>query len=92
LCQAIFGQPVGAEVEYRMGELRAVKILALAEDGPAPGIKIRREENLLQNHPLFYFPCSIKSQIREYTSGNRLIINPFANFLYDEEKRKGNNT
>ncbi len=44
LCQAIYGQPVGAEIGYTMGDIRAVRIVAvtLTDEGPDKGVEVRR--------------------------------------------------
>jgi hypothetical protein len=48
LCQAIYGQPVGAEIDYAMGDIRAVRITAVTPtgEGPDKGVAIRREAAL----------------------------------------------
>jgi hypothetical protein len=48
LCQAIYGQPAGAEIAYPVGDLSKVRILSLtpSEDGPDRGVAVRRETTL----------------------------------------------
>ncbi len=44
LCQAIYAQPVGAEIDYAMGDICKVRIVALrpTEEGPDKGVAVRR--------------------------------------------------
>jgi hypothetical protein len=48
LCQAIYGQPVGSEIDYAMGDIRRVRIAAVTptDEGPDRGVALRREATL----------------------------------------------
>jgi hypothetical protein len=48
LCQAIYGQPVGAEIDYAMGDVLKVRLLAVTptDEGPDKGVAVRREATL----------------------------------------------